>query len=316
MCAFEVLEHIEDDVAALKDPWSSYVRPGGWIMLSVPAWQERFGPMDKFVGHFRRYDPPVLRSRLTGAGLTDVELVHFGAPLGYVLEAGRNAVGKRRLASPPSRRAASMAERSEASGPHPAAVDVVDRHSRPARHPAVPQAAERLSRHRSRPGRPRPQAGGVTVADVSEHVADLADLITASPSSYHAAAEVARRLAAAGFTPPRRDRGVAHRGPRPPLRPARRRGRRLVGRRGQPDTPFRILGAHTDSPASAQAAADVAAHGWLQAGVEVYGGPLLNSWLDRELELAGRLVNRDGPERLVRTGPFLRIPQLAIHLDR
>ena len=66
------------------------------------------------VGHFRRYDPPVLRSRLAGAGLTDVELVHFGAPLGYVLEAGRNAVGKRRLASPES--SASMAERSEASG--------------------------------------------------------------------------------------------------------------------------------------------------------------------------------------------------------
>ena len=111
--AFEVIEHIEDDAGALA-AWASHLRPGGWLLLSTPAWQKRFGPADEMVGHFRRYDPPVLRSRLAGAGLTDVELVHFGAPLGYLLEAGRNAVGKRRLASPES--AASMAERSEASG--------------------------------------------------------------------------------------------------------------------------------------------------------------------------------------------------------
>ena len=113
VAAFEVIEHIEDDVSALA-AWASHLRPGGWLLLSTPAWQKRFGPADEMVGHFRRYDPPVLQSRLAGAGLTDVELVHFGAPLGYVLEAGRNAVGKRRLASPES--SASMAERSEASG--------------------------------------------------------------------------------------------------------------------------------------------------------------------------------------------------------
>jgi aspartyl aminopeptidase len=57
-----------------------------------------------------------------------------------------------------------------------------------------------------------------------------------------------------------------------------------------------------------------------QLGVEVYGGPLLNSWLDRDLGLAGRAVVRtpDGPlVRLVRVHrPVLRVPQLAIHLDR
>ena len=114
VCAFEVIEHIEDDHDAMRS-WADRVRPGGSVLLSTPAWQRRFGAADEMVGHFRRYDPPVLRELLTGAGLVDVELVHFGAPLGYLLEAGRNAVGKRRLASAASS-TESMAARSDASG--------------------------------------------------------------------------------------------------------------------------------------------------------------------------------------------------------
>ena len=157
---------------------------------------------------------------------------------------------------------------------------------------------------------------------VDHYIEDFAAFITASPSSYHAAEEVARRLDEHGFT--RLDEAetwtVVDRGAGA--------GRRYVVRDGaiiawiQPDgctptTPFRILGAHTDSPGfKLKPKPTVGSHGWLQAGVEVYGGPLLNSWLDRELELAGRLVTRDGATHLVRTGPYLRIPQLAIHLDR
>jgi len=151
------------------------------------------------------------------------------------------------------------------------------------------------------------------------HLDDLAAFVSASPSSFHAVAEAARRLDAAGFTALTEtdDWGSAS-------------GRHYVMRDGAiiawstpaaydgtAPTPFRIVGAHTDSPGfKLKPKPSTSAFGWLQAGVEVYGGPLYNSWLDRELEFAGRLVFTDGSTALVRTGPFLRIPQLAIHLDR
>ena len=149
------------------------------------------------------------------------------------------------------------------------------------------------------------------------HLDDLAAFVQASPSSFHAAQEAARRLTEAGFSE------VSERDEWPS-----EAGKRFVLRDGAvvawiqpasagPRTPFRILGAHTDSPGFAlKPKPTTGAHGWLQAGVEVYGGPLYNSWLDRELEFAGRLAFHDGSVALVRTGPFLRFPQLAVHLDR
>lgn len=111
VCAFEVIEHIEDDVAAVKE-WVTRIRPGGWLMLSVPADQHRFGPMDEYVGHFRRYSPDQMSELLAGAGLSGIVVRRYNFPLGHVLEAGRNALGKRRLAKSSS----SVAERTAASG--------------------------------------------------------------------------------------------------------------------------------------------------------------------------------------------------------
>jgi SAM-dependent methyltransferase len=112
VCAFEVLEHIEDDAAALRD-WATRLRPGGWLLLSVPAHQHRFGPADELVGHFRRYDPPAMTELLNSTGFGDVDLRLYGMPLGYVLEAGRNRIGKRRLAAVAT---TSAAERTAGSG--------------------------------------------------------------------------------------------------------------------------------------------------------------------------------------------------------
>ena len=149
---------------------------------------------------------------------------------------------------------------------------------------------------------------------------DLISFLDAAPSPYHAAAQAARRLTAAGFTE------VAPGGEWPAGA-----GRCvtvdggsvfawLVPEGAAPDAPFRLLGAHTDSPAlRIKPRPDTGRAGFRQLGVEIYGGPLLNSWLDRDLGLAGRVVVRTpgGPEvRLIRVHrPVLRIPQLAIHLD-
>ncbi|MFW0181856.1 M18 family aminopeptidase [Rothia sp. P5766] len=148
---------------------------------------------------------------------------------------------------------------------------------------------------------------------------DLAAFITASPTSFQAAAEAARRLGTAGFTPLDEeatwDSSAAT-------------GKHFVVRDGaiiawagtQSHTGYRVLGAHTDSPGfKVKPKSSIRTLTWNQVGVEVYGGPLLNSWLDRELRLAGRLtLLLDGhlENRLVATGPIARLPQLAIHLDR
>jgi aspartyl aminopeptidase len=149
------------------------------------------------------------------------------------------------------------------------------------------------------------------------HAEDLGAFVAASPSSFHAAAEAARRLDAAGFTALREaDAWTTEPGGYYAVRDGAIIAWVLPAHAGA-STGFHIVGSHTDSPSfKLKPRPTTGREGWLQAGVEVYGGPLLNSWLDRELILAGRLVTTDGREHLTRTAPILRFPQLAIHLDR
>ena len=81
---------------------------------------------------------------------------------------------------------------------------------------------------------------------------------------------------------------------------------------------FRIVGAHTDSPGLHLKPQPKRQYENMSLlGVEVYGGPLLNSWLDRDLGIAGHVILQDGSTRLFSSPtPVARISQLAIHLDR
>jgi aspartyl aminopeptidase len=150
------------------------------------------------------------------------------------------------------------------------------------------------------------------------HSDDLIAFLTASPTPYHAVAEAARRLEKAGFTQLAETEAWDGSAGGKFLTRAGALIAWYVPRDAGPATPFRIVGAHTDSPnLRVKPRPDSGGHGWRQVAVEIYGGPLLNSWLDRDLGIAGRLTLRDGTSHLVAVDrPLLRIPQLAIHLDR
>ncbi|GAA5162731.1 M18 family aminopeptidase [Ornithinimicrobium tianjinense] len=162
---------------------------------------------------------------------------------------------------------------------------------------------------------------------VTEVAAGLCSYLDASPSPFHAVDSAAALLREAGFTE------VAETDPTPtaPGHYVVRRGGSLLawstaaaGDARAPHTPYRVVGAHTDSPnLRIKPRPDWARAGWQMLGVEVYGGALTNSWLDRDLGLSGRVAVRDADapggvaQRLWRVDePVLRVSQLAIHLDR
>jgi aspartyl aminopeptidase len=162
----------------------------------------------------------------------------------------------------------------------------------------------------------------MSIIEFPERVAlDMASYIDASPSPYHACDTSAERLTEAGFTELKELEAWS----KIPERGFVRRGGSLFAwfypEGLDPATGFRIAGAHTDSPnLRIKPRPDTGAAGFRQLGVEVYGGVLLNSWLDRDLGISGRAFVSDGPQLVERhfrvDRPILRVPQLAIHLDR
>ena len=152
--------------------------------------------------------------------------------------------------------------------------------------------------------------------NMSASAAGLCDFIDASPSPFHACVTVAARLIEAGYT----ELSEADRWPQQPGRYFTVRAGSLVAWNSDvPEGPFRIVGAHTDSPnLRVKQHPDRSVAGWQVVALEPYGGAWLNSWLDRDLGISGRLSVRDGAglsHRLIRIDdPILRVPQLAIHL--
>ena len=157
----------------------------------------------------------------------------------------------------------------------------------------------------------------------------LCEFIDASPSPFHVCLTVAQRLLAAGFT----ELAEGDAWPSAAGGESNSVGDFFTVRAGSlvawraheaPDAlPFRIVGAHTDSPnLRVKQHPDRFVAGWQVVALQPYGGAWLNSWLDRDLGVSGRLSVRVASgnngaveHRLIRVdSPILRVPQLAIHL--
>ena len=157
----------------------------------------------------------------------------------------------------------------------------------------------------------------MTLTDASAGVTDLIDFLDASPSPWHAVESTIDRLD--GFV--RLDEAEAW-SEIPAAGYVVRSGAIIAWRLPTGSiaahAPFRLVGAHTDSPClRVKPRPDTGGHGWKQLAVEVYGGILNNSWLDRDLGIAGRVIGADGSVSLLNVAePVARVPQLAVHLDR
>ncbi|XP_047309662.1 probable aspartyl aminopeptidase [Impatiens glandulifera] len=156
---------------------------------------------------------------------------------------------------------------------------------------------------------------------------DLVDFLNASPTAFHAVDEAKKRLNSAGYEQ------ISERGEW-----KLQAGNKYfftrnhstivafaIGQKYVAGNGFHIIGAHTDSPClKLKPVSKVSKGGYLEVGVQTYGGGLWHTWFDRDLTIAGRVIIREGKEgsgsylhKLVRIHePIMRIPTLAIHLNK
>ncbi|KAF7549861.1 hypothetical protein G7046_g8204 [Stylonectria norvegica] len=154
---------------------------------------------------------------------------------------------------------------------------------------------------------------------------DFIDFVNASPTPFHTTKSAAARFEDAGFQLIReRDSWAST------LRPGgkyylTRNGSTIlaftIGKKWRAGNPVAIVGAHTDSPClRLKPVSKKTSVGFLQVGVETYGGGIWTSWFDRDLSIAGRVLVKEGKnfvQKLIKVEkPLLRIPTLAIHLHR
>ena len=152
----------------------------------------------------------------------------------------------------------------------------------------------------------------------------LRDFLDSAPTPFHAVLELSKSLLAAGFT--RLDESDDWSLEAPGKYFVTRNDSSIIafvkGSQDPLEGGVRMVGAHTDSPClMVKPQPDIYSNGYLQLGVEVYGGALLNPWFDRDLSIAGRIVLESDEGRLSQQlidfkRPVAMIPSLAIHLDR
>jgi len=156
-----------------------------------------------------------------------------------------------------------------------------------------------------------------------ENIRDLLDYIDHSPTPFHAVNEMKILLIQQGYSELKESKtwNLLSNGKYFVTRNDSSLIAFIVGTKTQDASGFKIVGAHTDSPnLKLKPNSSYDKNGYLQLGVEVYGGVLLTTWTDRDLSLAGRVIikgKKQPQPKLIRfEDPILRIPQLAIHLNR